>query len=260
MIKRHLLILILILIACGCIQKEEKRALEVILDAPESIMRNQEFSAYLDIINNGSRTYRVKADFFDVGSFTKMSECSMREAEMRPTFQRTLECRLVYDKLDTNFYERIDAQVEYSSDFALVQSIEVLSQEEYKMRMLTGRLKDLPTTFSQKNEDIEIILEVSENPIVMRNVPHYAYVTIINIGNGFVDDLSRDKISITTIPSGYINCEIPNRLSAEKGIFPRISCMLSPNVAGEKYLNLFVIINIKYNYKIRKSAEIKIMP
>ena len=254
--------LIIATLFSGCVKNDIERfgGLTINLDAPEIVRNKQEFSVFLELSNKGNQNYKIFVDFFDVGLFKKRSECK-KEFDFKPNLEQHVECKLIFesDKDFTNIIdETIHSLIRYNTQFSVAKNFVVMKQEEYENRRITGRLKEFPKSFVESNGDLEVTIEFSENPIVARNEESYLYIKIRNIGNGFANDLKKDGIEIKIIPNIPINCDIDEKISIEKGA-GIIPCKIEIKDLKESYLNAYVIINIKYEYEIKKSAKIKIV-
>jgi hypothetical protein len=236
-----------------CVESKKFYGLEISIDAPQEVLKNQEFTVFLDLKNNGTKSYNIEAEFFDVGLFTKKGECK-KKFELKPRFEQSLECKLIYDKeLEKEIPQTIYASVIYSSDFSIIKEIVFMTQEEYEGRRITGRLETLPRTFVENNNDLEILIEITENPIIVRDVEQYLYLTIRNVGNGIVKDIENPEINI--LPNIPIECDVPKKMYVER-TGERIACKINAKNIEKSYLNAYAIINIKYKYQLKSSAEI----
>lgn len=252
--------LVFIVMLSGCVENIGDNGLIIRLDAPQSVRAKQEFSVFLELNNRGSQTYKMSVDFFDVGMFKKKSECK-KEFELKPMFEKSIDCKLVFDydkDLTQNIEETIHSIIRYSTQFSIVKSFIAMTQEEYENRRITKRLEDLPKVFFENNGDIEVTIELSENPIIVRDIDSYLYIKIKNVGEGFVNDLKKSDIEIKMIPDIVTNCDIDDKISISRSeaIIP---CKIELKNLKESYLNVYTIINIKYDYEIKKSAKINII-
>ncbi len=242
-----------IIIISLCVESKSYYGLEISIDAPTEVLKNQEFTVFLDLKNNGTKSYDIEAEFFDVGLFTKKGECK-KKFELKPRFEQSLECKLIYEKeLEKEMLQTIYASVIYSSEFSMVKEIVLMTQEEYEGRRITKRLEGLPRTFVENNNDLEVLLELSENPIIVREANQYLYLTIRNVGNGIVKDI--ENLEIKILPNIPIECDIPEKMYVER-YGERIACKINAKNIEKSYLNAYVIINIKYKYQLKSFAEI----
>lgn len=254
-------VIIISVLLSGCVQPNGKIAggLVINLDAPESVRANQEFSVFLELSNKGDQDYKILVDFFDVGMFKKRTECK-KEFELKSGFEQHVDCKLVFETekaITRDIDEMIYALIRYNTKFSMVRSFVIMTQQEYENRRITNRLEELSKRFIESNGDLEVTLELSENPIVARGVESYLYIKIKNVGDGFASDLKKEDIEIKVVPSFPISCDIDEKISIERGA-ANIPCKINVKNLKESYLNAYVIINIKYEYEMKKDAKIKI--
>ncbi|MEM7816329.1 MAG: hypothetical protein QXZ20_00275 [Candidatus Aenigmatarchaeota archaeon] len=257
-----ILSLTLVILFSDCVKNDisKSHGLEINLDFPENVRNKQEFSVFLELSNKGKQDYKISVDFFDVGLFKKKSECK-KEFDLKSGFDQFIECKLVFEsekELKKSIEETIHSLIRYNTQFYMVKELVALTQDEYENRRITRRLEELPKVFVENNGDLEVTLELSENPIVARDIESYLYIKIKNIGNGFANDLKKGDIEINIIPNIPITCDIDEKISIEKGA-GIIPCKIEVKSLKESYLNIYIIINIKYEYEIKKSAKIRIL-
>jgi len=249
----EIIVICIAIIISLCVETKSYYGLEISIDAPKEVLKNQKFSVFLDLKNNGTKSYDIEVEFFDVGLFTKKGECK-KKFELKPGFGQNIECKLVFEKeIEKEMPQTIYASVIYSSEFSMIKEIVFMNQEEYEGRRITRRFEALPKSFVENNNDIEALLELSENPIIVRNVEQYLYVTIRNVGNGIVKDIENFEIKI--LPNIPIECDIPEKMYVER-YGEIIACKINVKNIEKSYLNAYVIINIKYKYEIKRLAEI----
>lgn len=267
--KRLLLsiFLLLVIIACGCVEIQPKPILErvdVSIDAPSQVYRQQEFTVYLDINNAGNGTLdNLEASFFNTGSFDKLGSCTLSSRRVGPYGMQVLECKLSYTgMLERDVSERIDAYVKYKKNISAMADFSIMTPEEKDFLISKRKFQSLPTAFSNSNADISISAQINENPAIL--VPErdiFIYFEITNTGTGFVNDISSSDIFIWSEPKGLISkekCYIPPVLIHNNGVFPKIACKIDKaafsRTSGAESSSFF--ITVKYQYELRSSAYI----
>lgn len=263
--KSHFLlaaILAAVIFISGCTDTIEKGdTLYVKLDAPASVFSDETFTSYIDIDNQGNRTYtNVRADFFNTGSFEKLSACEFSSRTIRHNDIEILECQMKYSRfLERNSIESINSRVIYDNNYNFGIIFPVMNEERYNERKVTGKLESLPNTFSLSNDEISAEININENPMVNRvGNSNYIYFTIKNIGSGFMDNIAGSNIRITSVPSGVIyECDTPELMLHDNGVFPKISCRLN-TALGESYQNVNIFLSVDYTYELRRSASITV--
>gem|GEM_PF-2391964 len=256
-----LMLLLALIVASGCVEQPVSpslhQGLEISIDAPSEVYKNEKFTVYADVENFGNNTYEVDVDFFDTGAFSKSGKCresfTLKENEVR-----IIPCELVYQgELEKETESKISTEISYRTSLEFIQPIEFLSQEEYEQRKITGKYRELPTRFLYNNGDVEIEIEMSENPVVKRgDRKHYVYIKIRNLGEGMISKI--EDIKITTTPPNLLMCDIPP-LVQQNGKFPTIACSLDVSSLKENFLNIFLQIYLSYNYEIKKIVNIKVI-
>lgn len=248
--------------AAGCTETPIRGdTMYVSMDTPAAVFSDETFTAYLDIDNQGNRTYRnVGADFFNTGSFEKMSSCSFSSKTIRPNDIEILECQMKYNRfIERNTLESVNSRVVYDNNYNFGVLFPVMSESKYNEKKDTGSLESLPKKFSFSNDEISAEIELSENPVINRGGnDNYIYFTIKNTGNGFIENIPSGGIGITSVPSGVVyECDIPSLLIHDNGEFPKIVCRLD-TALGESYQNVNIFLSVDYTYELRRSASITV--
>ena len=135
--------------------------------------------------------------------------------------------------------------------------IEMITEDEYNIRERTGKLVKKPKTYSYKDNNLELQIDFSDRlPIVATGEKKYMYLTIRNIGDGFVSDITGDDIEIRQ-DEDVVNCVEQDIVPIGKE-FPRVACEL--NMPDINYIgNYAVIIDIDYTYENREDLPITII-
>jgi hypothetical protein len=230
---------------------------------PDSVFAGSETNVYFEVNNNDVKSIKnVYMDIFETGPFTKASDCIKTVSEIKKGSFDSLECRLRAPSAIPNspLTTTLVSRVRFASNLNKTQLVEMITEDEYNILKSTDKLIKKPKTYSYKDNNIELQIDFSDElPIVARGEKKYMYLTVRNIGNGFVSNLDVDDISVTEPEEkNVVNC-IKQKLSPIGKEFPRIACELNlPE--GVDYLNNHVIIlNIDYNYDLRTELPIDII-
>jgi hypothetical protein len=229
----------------------------------DSVFAGSETYVYLDVNNNDVKSIKnVNMDIFETGPFTKINECKKEVTEIKPDSFSSLKCELkAPSNIPTSpFTTTVSARVQFEAKLSAAQLIEMITEDEYNMRENTGKLVKMPKTYSYKDNNIELQIDFSDElPIVVRDKKVYMYLTIRNIGGGFVSDLEENDITTEEIePKNVVNC-VKQRLSPIGKEFPRIACELNLPEGMEYMGNYVVIVDVNYDYEIRKDLSIDIV-
>lgn len=255
------LLILIILFLSGCIEQDQTKGLDIKMMADsDSVFAGSEIKLYLDVNNNDVKTIKnVYMNIFEIGPFTKVSACRKTVSEIKPGSFTSLECKLrapstiPISPLTTNFI----ARVKFDSKLSAVQIVEMITEDEYNIRERTGKLVKMSKTYSYRDKNLELQIDFSDElPIVVRG-EKYMYLTIRNIGNGFVSDLKENDITIDE-EKNVVNC-VKQRISPIEKEFPRIACELNLPEDINYLSNYLIIININYNYELRGELPIDII-
>lgn len=239
-------------------------SIKVTIDAPSEIFVNREFTVNLEIENRDNVTFdNVIMSFFNTGSFEKLSSCSLGPFSLEPEKVQVMSCRLRYSgDIVGKTSERIDASIKYVKNFSTSVNFQVLSQSEYEKIKIMGTFKNISNEFTNSNSELSLETELSENPVIKDGQEKYIHFTLKNHGSSLIDSVSRNDIEIRSVPEGIImksECDIPNILFQDSGVFSRISCQISTYYAQEDYTNTFAFFDLTYSQESRTFATIKIM-
>ncbi len=258
---KYALLFLLVIFLSGCVEEYTVKSLGITLTADsDHVFAGSEISVYLDVINNDASTLRsVDMAVFNTGALTTEAECTKYVEELKKDEFQALTCTLTAPSTIAmpELTTTVSARVEFRSTLNVVQLIEMITEDAYLTKELTNDIIKKPKSYSYRDNNMEMQIEFSEElPIVVRESEKYMYITIRNIGDGFVDDIPAEEIRITD-DQGILNCEMHD-LSPVGKEFPRIACGL--NMPSVSYLsNYLVIIEIDYNYERRADLPIKII-
>lgn len=245
---------------------------------PPSIFSLGTVRINVDLENNNARDIKeVSYDIFDSGRLTRLTNqpqgalCSTRVEKMRPQEFRSFYCLLQAPQItEPSVTEQVNARVTYRTEFPTVQTIEMMTEDEYLTRSSALSLQEKPKSYSYRDENIQLDIEFSDPlPIVVRpGRDYYMYFTIRNIGNGFVNGLKSGDFIIAPARQGsptVINCDetglnsLTWTLEPTGKEFPRIACKLVLP-GGVKVIDSYgLLVLINYKYEVRESTSVEII-
>ncbi|MCX6815564.1 MAG: hypothetical protein NT120_01800 [Candidatus Aenigmarchaeota archaeon] len=216
-------------------------------------------------------------DTIDLYNLANTKTCGKHIDEMLPNqfqsfaciFQAPSKIELPQNSLEND----INAKVEYKTDFSAVQLIELMTDQEYLRRTATNTFQQKSKSYSYHDRNVEIDVDFSDNlPIVKRSgdqKDYFVYITIKNIGNGFIKEITRNDFNIVQAKAGGVNIEdivsCPFRdqqnwkLEPLGKEFPRIACQLNLPEGLNVIENYGMLITLNYNYETRDKATITVV-
>jgi len=271
--KRIFLILLfsLLVLSSGCVKHNgsvrPESPVNFSIDAPDKVFAGHIFTVYVDVDNRANDTlYNVSMDLFDVDGFNKISCAGTRtKVNLGPGEIRSINCKLNFsNSVDASTKRTIHAHVTYRRYMNAIAQLVVMTPEEYEIRRRTHGLGSIPQTFVESNGDLEVSISFMENPFVPRNdKKDYMYIKIRNVGGGIIEKIRNESVKIKLIVGGQdytvYDC-VKNDLYIQGSSFPQISCAIDalPELQNKNYLNVFVIVNLEYEYELRRSAQIQV--
>ena len=259
---KYALLFLLVVFLSGCVEESIlTKSLGMTLTADsDHVFAGSEISVYLDIINNDASTLRsVDMAIFEAGPLEGVSECTKTVAELEKDEFQAMTCALTAPTTIAapELTTTVTGSVKFESTLSVVQLIEMITEDAYLTRELTNDIVKKPKSYSYKDSNMEMLIEFSEElPIVVRESDRYMYISIKNIGDGFVSEIPAEAITITD-DQNILNCNIGDMSPVGKD-FPRIACEL--NTPSVSYLiNYLIIIEIDYSYEKRLDLPIKII-
>ncbi len=270
--KRIFLILLftLLVLSSGCVKQNgpvTESPVKVSIDAPDKVFAGHIFTVYVDVDNRANDTlYNVSVDLFDVDGFNKFSCAGTRtKVDLGPGEIRSINCKLNFsNSVDASTKRTIHAHVIYHRYMNAIAQLVVMTPEEYEIRRRTHGLDSIPQTFVESNGDLEVTISFMENPFVQRSGKEdYMYIKVRNVGGGFIEKIRSESVKIKLVVGGqprYITNCVKNDLYIQGSSFPQISCAIDllPEAQNKNYLNVFVIVNLEYEYELRRSAQIQV--
>jgi len=202
--------------------------------------------------------------------------CGKHINEMRPNQFETFSCMLRApgrDELPQSATQNnIHAKIEYTTDLAVGQVIELMTEPEYLRRVSTGEFRQKSKSYSYKDKNVQIDVEFSDNlPIIIRaNEPkdYFVYITIRNIGNGFIREITRNDFNIVQARAEGIRLDdivhcpalTPDwKIEPVGKDFPRIACTLRLPQGVTVVENYGMLVMLNYRYEVREKATVTVI-
>lgn len=248
--------------------------------------------------NFGNKTYRnVFVEMFDDGALDTHDECRVLFFDMMGRIRKLpilrpkqvvnlIPCRINLpsyidqDRIETLFKFRAG----FLTDLEALQIIPVISQT-LKER---GGYEQYPSKYYYEDGNIRVEISFNQDlPLVARreescgvedapfaqreSCRYFMYITIRNIGPGFVSDLKGSDIRFLEQPPGIIKyCDFnkDENFMLKRNEFRAITCELNPEAFKEipglmgpiNYIyNFNIILNVYYRYEIRKEIPIVVL-
>lgn len=262
--RTYFLTLAVIAIA-GCASFSQAQFL-VLTPNPQNVHVGGSTRIHVDVRNTNPRIIEnVDVSIFDVGrlSPTAGSICAKHYDSLLAGQSNSFSsCKLFVPYVSTSTHTTVSARAKYSSELNVVQLIDMLSEQEYNNRIVTGSFKQRPASYIYNDGNIQLEVGFSEPlPIVIRGKEQFMTLKITNEGNGFVSDFTERDIIITQ-DGEAIECPTLERVFRISPIgkkFPTISCRVNMPENTNILQNYAVNIKLLYNYEIRASTDINII-
>lgn len=160
----------------------------------DPVMSDDDCLAYYENWAQGSD------DYVSMSSYAGFAACSHGNPTLRPGGFDSYSCKIqappsIVDKSETNI---LRTRATFETKFSTSAIASIVSESEYQRMKATNSLSSSPRSFSSDDGNIRVDVEFSEDmPIVDRpNKDAYMYVTITNIGNGYLDQIRPQDIVI----------------------------------------------------------------
>ncbi|MBI2076099.1 MAG: hypothetical protein HYT72_02520 [Candidatus Aenigmarchaeota archaeon] len=262
--KLILILFLVVVFAVGCVNTAPiiTKGVLVKLDAnPQEIFTGAKTTLSIDIDNKDVKTIRdVNVDVFETGLLRKSAQCSKSIAEMKPNAFDSFFCSLQApgeigaQKVATTVFARAG----FTTSLTATQLVKIISQNEYDLRKKTGKFVTEPLSYAYRDNNLELLVEFSDNLPLIDSAGKKSYVsfTIRNIGNGFIEKISKGEIKITS--PGLISCPDIRDMFISGTQFPKFTCELTLPGDITFLSDRTINIDIAYNYEVRNSIDVEI--
>ncbi|MFH1631287.1 MAG: hypothetical protein ABIA21_03665 [Candidatus Aenigmatarchaeota archaeon] len=234
---------------------------------PQKIFSSASATFYVDIENADRFDYNdVDVNVFNTG-ILEMDDCSEYFDVIKPGEIKHLACTVTAppaeELVQTTQTETVTTKVRFSKTITGIHNIEMITEDEYTRQSQTGKYYTRASQQSFFDSYLRTDLTFSGDfPLIDRpGTKTFMYIDITDVGSGIPDDLSEDDIEILEVQNkGIFDCDTPEVLTQIKNKFePKISCTLTLP-SDINYINDYTtIINIDYNYELRKTSTITIV-
>jgi len=270
-----LIVMILIISVSGCTIKSDQvisEGLAINVEAdPQRVFSDSTTRLYVDVENIDTKTVNdLDVDVYYTGRLTELDEenCKKHEDELEPGEIVIMEkCDLTAPSKDEMTVSSVKTDVAVKVDFTtklnVAQLIEMITKEAYDIKVRAGSLETKPKSYVYRDKNIEMQVDFSDRlPIVVREgKTSFVYFTIKNIGNGFISDIEdRDFVIKQQEVNGnkIVDCDF-TVISPREREFPRIACELNLPDDVTYLSNHVIIIELEYDYEIRKEVPVEIV-
>ena len=230
---------------------------------PGTILTSGKTNLYVDVINTDIKTMsNIEVNIFDTGILEGTCE-KIEKLTLSPGQFETLKCILTAPSEipDESVSTDISVKFGFETNFEITQPIELITEEWYQRENTIGTLQTKPSSYSYSDKNIQVDIEfTSEMPIISESDrTEYMYITIKNIGNGLIKDLTKEDISIIQISNVVDESKIPETMHPIDNTFPRIAVPLTLPGNIDYLKNYEIILKIKYKYELRDKISINII-
>jgi len=265
--KKILLVVISVLVMIsGCTQYSSSGKLMIKMSSdPNSVFSGSQTTVYIDVENNSTRQYKdVEIKLFDCAGFISQGkstcDCSKPKHNFNSGSFETLQCDLIAPDVPSTTTKTIHSTFNFNNEFDVIKTFELISNEEYQRRVDRGYLHTLTPSYYFSDGNIGVDLTFSTDLPIITNDDRYFYITISNVGDGFVtikNTETQKDITVKLIHGSKIEnaqCNIGNIDIIDNKKYPRIACKI-PALQGDSE-SYDININIKYQYEFRQSLDI----
>ncbi len=247
------LILILVATIAGCASFTAfTEGLDIRIEtSPDKLFPGGEIVLFSDVENTDDKTYKnILIDVFDKGQLS--GDCKKAAGEMKPESIESLECKLnVPDDIVSS--QNIWTKVAFDGNLLASLQTEIISQDEYDLRLKTGNFQRQAKTYTFSDKNIQLTVDFDEAPPIVPGTRHFAKLKINNIGNGLVQSI---KSRAVKVDSDILSCPSTGEIFPTGREFPTIACEINvpPDI---NYLSQHLTnIDIEYSYDVRERISI----
>ena len=257
-----------VVLISGCTSVRSSEGIVMNLQAdPSSVFANSSTILHIDVDNRQDKSaYNVLVQLFDTG-LLRADECIAAFPRMLPYEFQTFGCVLYApEKIEEPYTEaEVNARMSFDNELSAVQIFEIINEEEYERR--SYGYSSAPRSYSYSDKNVRLDIEFSDQPpLVMRpGKKYFVYMTITNIGNGFIDNIGPGDLMIVPAnprSAGMLSCPVLEQrgiLYPNGNTFPRIACEIDSSPASPSE-NADFTVTLKYHYELRSRLSIKIFP
>ncbi|MBI2971280.1 MAG: hypothetical protein HYY37_02575 [Candidatus Aenigmarchaeota archaeon] len=225
---------------------------------PAFIFSDGEAKLFVDITNKDAKEYtNLDVTVFDPGPHMTLQRCSSTTfSSIDKNAVVSTVCDLKAKAVSESRVENtVRLETQFSSRLSTVRSVEVISQNEFELRKKTGTLASLSRSSMASDKNLQLDIEFSADlPLVASGRDEFMFITVRNIGNGFVERLPAGSIRVE---GGLVQCDT-RELTPIVKTFPRLTCrVMMPSVTTSSAHT--VIVNVDYTYRVRKSIPVTIV-
>ncbi|MBI4170820.1 MAG: hypothetical protein HY514_03935 [Candidatus Aenigmarchaeota archaeon] len=276
----------MLIFSLGCVTTQPNYGLVLNLQSdPPAVFQNSITKVHVDITNTDiKRLENVKAEIFNPGLMSPLNnQLCVQRGDFGTLFAgefRTFSCdfsarQINQDRVRTT----LDAKAIFDADFEAVQQVELITEQEYNNRVASSGVQLKPQSYVYNDRNIELRVDFTDSlPVVIKEGRQFfVRFTIRNIGNGFINALKPEDVSILQKPSleqgitesnvlqsvnaqgNFEPCRLEETLLPIGKEFPSFSCQIFMPSNARAITNYNFIIQIRYHYEIRDSVTVDIV-
>ena len=155
----------------------------------------------------------------------------------------------------------VEASAKFSSTLSSVQTVSVISEEEYRIRQAKGEAVQSRPVFTNSDGRLKATMTFSEPmPVIVRkDKKTYMYMEISNVGGGRIPWIDARKVTIEEAGQNIVAADCAGqKLYIQGTAFPKIACEISMP-ADVNYLDDHsILISMDYDYEIRASKQVQV--
>jgi len=254
------ILLTLLVMSSACVSTLQDGSLVTSVTSAPRVFEGADMKFFVDVENTGARNYgNVVVDFFDTGFLE--GDCSKSIGNMEPAQTASFVCTLKAKETGQDSIENvINVRTRYSSSFKFLKNIEVISQNEYEMRRLTGNLETLPSSESFSDNSLQADVSLSSDlPLIGGREDYFFFMQLSNIGGGIPSAIEKGGISVESRSLLQQGCA-SSKLELVDSRYPQITCKLQKDkIDAVKNTETFpVLVEVKYSYDVRDKVYVEI--
>lgn len=252
----------------GCTSVQNGGGLSVALQAdPPRVFSSGFTTLHIDLDNRQSKTIsNVVVELFDTG-LLQSEPCRRILPRMLPNEFQSVACTLSAPEVIESIESEINVKTTFESQLSANQVFELMDEDEHERRRATGTFAVQPDSYSYRDKNVQLQIDFSENPplVVRPGKEYFVYLTIKNVGNGFVSSIKPGDLVISynsLRPKALLDCPVLRQkvvLYPNGDTFPRIACNIILTGPVDSLENSDFIATLSYEYEIRNSLRISVV-
>lgn len=277
--------LLALLFSLGCIATTGNNGLVMGMQPdPPAIFEGTLTKVHVDVENTDTkRLENVRAEIFNSGLLEPAGECRQEMGRLLPGEFRTFACSFRAPRINQDRMQaQLDGRATFDAEFSAVQQAMLITEQEYRNRFAASGVLQQPQRYVYADRNVELQVDFSDPPpiVITPDKKFFVRFTIRNAGNGFIKAIKPEHVRIIQKASlaqdigegnilqtiaaengreKYVPCQLLAELQPIGGEFPSFSCeiLMPGNVRVLENFNF--IVQIRYSYEVRSSAQVDIL-